>query len=460
MTLNLAALRGEIRRKDTTPERLLEIAELDPQLSRSVAKGKTTPPAVLDRLARSGDMPTRAQVAQNPNTLPATLFHLVDDPQWTVLKALTEHPHFPAELLGKLSCHKRSTVRAAAVRVMLERGPLSQSDWKRLLGDPAEEVRMELAAYAGLDAAQMAAFLQDPAAGVRHTILARGVGAYTHKLTRKPFSLPAPLTPAQVLPLLNDENADVRFYALRMLAKHNFDFLTLPPEERERLATDPALSREVVRLWPQWFRSSEPEAMRRTLASLRVSCDKEVKMHAFRLTDEQTLKSYVASPREEERAEVAARVSDPVTLQKLAQDESSNVRFYLLYNPHLSRELVWQVVESLDLHERRPYQILPLQRPRVFGNPNLTESDWAALLADDSPIVSQDFHHFELSSWAGGDHEVLARMVSYLSRSHLPRVLSKIMNFHNTPQGRADLKKSIQQHAPDLLPRYQKLYER
>ncbi|MDO4246814.1 MAG: hypothetical protein Q4C89_12385 [Deinococcus sp.] len=454
MTLDIAALRGEIRRKSTTPARLLEIAALDPQLSRSVAQAKTTPPDVLDKLARSSDMPTRTRVAEHPSTALPTLLHLAGDPQWTVLKALTEHPNLPAEVLEKLSRHKRSTVRAAAVKMLLARGPLAQADWERLQRDPAEEVRMELAAYAGLDAAAVTAFLQDPAASVRYTILARSLGAYTHKLTRQSFPLPAPLTPAQVLPLLDDENADVRLYAVRVLERQKFDFLTLPLAQRERLAldADPTLASHILNLWPQWFAPSEAKSAAHILAELAQSPNEGLRIKALSLTeDARLLQAAAADPSEAVRAEVAARVRDLCALQGLAQDSSETVRLRLLSNPHAPRELLRQVAGSTPNF---------FSRSALFAHPNLTEADWQELLSDGGPVLAGgriDFTGLYMQ-YRDTRPDVYLRIMDYLAHSQRADVLGQMLGYHMSPAAVVQLGQSIQQHAPQLLPRYKEKY--
>lgn len=454
MTLDIAALRGEIRRKSTTPARLLEIAALDPQLSRSVAQAKTTPPDVLDKLARSSDMPTRTRVAEHPNAALPTLLHLAGDPQWTVLKALTEHPNLPAEVLEKLSRHKRSTVRAATVKMLLARGPLARGDWERLQRDPAEEVRMELAAWKGLDAAQAAAFLQDPAASVRHTILARSLGAFTHKLSRQPFPLPAPLTPAQVLPLLDDENAEVRLYAVRVLERQKFDFLTLPLPQRERLAldADPALASHLLNLWPQWFAATEAESAAHILAELAQSPNEGLRMKALSLTeDARLLQAAAADPSEAVRAEVAARVRDLSALQGLAHDSSETVRLQILSNPHASRELLRQVAGSTPNF---------FSRSALFAHPNLTEADWQELLSDGGPVLAGgriDFTRLYMQ-YRDTRPDVYLRIMDYLAHSQRADVLGQMLGYHMSPAAVVQLGQSIQQHAPQLLPRYKEKY--
>ncbi len=440
MTVDLPALRGEIRRKDTTPQRLLEIAALDPQLSRSVAKAKTTPPDVLARLASSSDMPTRTRVAENPNAPAQALAHLASDPQWTVLKAVAEHPQLPAGILLKLSRHKRSTVRAAAVKVGLERGLFSPDDLREFLADPAGEVRLELAAWDGLDTAQADAFLHDPAASVRHTILCRSVGAYTHNFSRAPAALPAPLTTAQVLPLLDDEDGSVRLYALRVLDRLDFDFLSLPLTQRQKLARDEdgALRGWVLDHWSDWFAPSTP-------AEARAAAE--------------ILTELASSPTESVRAEVAWLAQDPALIRQMAQDESADVRAYLFLNPQTPHELLRQVADGLDNPLGHPFRWGRCSGGPLLTHPNLTDTDWAELLADGGPLAR--LTDKVALSWVYRDFpETWEKITRFLVKSTDPTVLAALVQWSLPADVRRDLKAALERHAPQLLPDYQKKYER
>lgn len=115
MTLDLTALKKEANQKGTSASRLLEIAALDVQLSRTVAKSRHTPLAVLEPLAKSADMPTRRAVAANPNTPATMLEKMAGDKQWTVLKAIAANPNTAPSTLVQLLDHKQDSVWQAVL---------------------------------------------------------------------------------------------------------------------------------------------------------------------------------------------------------------------------------------------------------------------------------------------------------------------------------------------------------
>lgn len=113
MSLDLKPLKKEAGDRKTSAARLLELASMDVQLSRSVAKSKHAPAQVLEYLARSSDMTTRRAVAANPTIPLALMEKLARDNQWTVLKAVATNASTPPHLLKHLASHSRDTVRHA-----------------------------------------------------------------------------------------------------------------------------------------------------------------------------------------------------------------------------------------------------------------------------------------------------------------------------------------------------------
>lgn len=201
MTLNhppdLQALKREARHKATSAQRLLELAALDPQVSRAVAGNKTAPLPVLEGLARSSDMPTRRAVAANAGATAALLNHLSKDRQWTVLKAVAVHPHTDAPTLERLSVHSRDTVKTA----LLGRSNLLSQVLETLGRDQDAGVRREVAWSSALPAPLIRALYADGDAGVRANIVQHDT-----------------LSAAQKRQALADPEAVVRASALRALA--------------------------------------------------------------------------------------------------------------------------------------------------------------------------------------------------------------------------------------------------
>ncbi|MEM7738546.1 MAG: hypothetical protein AAF267_22455, partial [Deinococcota bacterium] len=146
--LDLDALKKEARRKNTSYERLRELAGMDEALSRMIAKSKKTPPKLLEELARSGDMPTRRAVAANENTDVAVLEQLAGDQQWTVLKSLARNPNTPDKVLLQLAKHKQYTVREALVMRGVDGLNMPRNLVDTLVQDDHEKVRFSLIWYA------------------------------------------------------------------------------------------------------------------------------------------------------------------------------------------------------------------------------------------------------------------------------------------------------------------------
>lgn len=113
--LDLTTLKREARAKGTSETRLLELAALDVQLSRTIAKAAHTPLTVLEKLATSADMPTRRAVAANSHTPGAMLDKMAGDKQWTVLKAIAANPNATPPTLVQLLNHKQDSVWQAVL---------------------------------------------------------------------------------------------------------------------------------------------------------------------------------------------------------------------------------------------------------------------------------------------------------------------------------------------------------
>lgn len=197
MTLDLKALKREVRRSGVKPTRLLEIAALDPQLSRFVGSVPSAPAAVLATLSRSTDIPTRRAVASNPVAYAAILDDLARDHSLQVLKAVAMNPNTSSDTIDALVNHSQPTVRAATLRY----SPRPPGLLERLTNDPHPGVRMEVAGDAYLTPAQLLVFLSDSNPKVRERALINGNCDDAHRVNA-----------------LRDNDTQVRFSALNFLS--------------------------------------------------------------------------------------------------------------------------------------------------------------------------------------------------------------------------------------------------
>lgn len=171
MTQDLTSLKREARHKSTSAGRLLELAALDVQLSRTVAQSKYAPANVLEQLSRSGDMPTRRAVAANPNTPLGLLDKLAKDHQWTVLKAVAGNPSTPEHVLILLASHKRDSVRQSLfARYGL---PLTDRVLEVFLHSSQIKDRRKLASYSPLSPHLIGQLSKETDLEIRHNLVWR-----------------------------------------------------------------------------------------------------------------------------------------------------------------------------------------------------------------------------------------------------------------------------------------------
>lgn len=111
--LDIAALKREARRKGTSPERLLELAEMEPELAREVARSPNTSPEVLAQLTELyfQDTSILELLARNPHTPLGTLEQLVNKvPNWVAFNKAA-----PESLLRRMAVHSDPEVRQAVL---------------------------------------------------------------------------------------------------------------------------------------------------------------------------------------------------------------------------------------------------------------------------------------------------------------------------------------------------------
>lgn len=163
--MDIEALKKEIKRSTKpTPERLLELSRLDPQLSRLIPKYISNIPLTLyHELIKSRDMPTRAAVAKAPQAPLEILEILARDPQWTVAKAIFGEKvrrkiTVPDSLFETVAGHKRHTVRQSVA----EHYDCPVHVLNLLSRDPAPEVRQAVASNHNTSAQVLDRLSDDP----------------------------------------------------------------------------------------------------------------------------------------------------------------------------------------------------------------------------------------------------------------------------------------------------------
>jgi hypothetical protein len=92
----------------------LDVIERYPDLRRWVARNKTTPAEMLDRLARDPDPQVRWDVAITNRTPPTTLTLLAGDDDESVRARVARHRHTPDDVVERLRCDRSAIVRRAA----------------------------------------------------------------------------------------------------------------------------------------------------------------------------------------------------------------------------------------------------------------------------------------------------------------------------------------------------------
>ncbi|MCY1704312.1 hypothetical protein [Deinococcus sp. SL84] len=227
MTLDLTALKREARRKGTPPERLLELAGIGPVIARAVAASKYVVPEILVQLAESEDWVTRARVAHHRRTPLETLEKLAQDGEGGVLRNLLQNDRLPLCTLSTLAAHPNELVHEGVDRALaraLLRGRIAEEDAQTLreLAGEYPYLRPVIARYWRQIPPDLAVqWLSDPDGRVRNAILRRQTRTRPIYRCRRGSShqLAQPLPLEAVLPLLNDEKADIRELAAQVIAR-------------------------------------------------------------------------------------------------------------------------------------------------------------------------------------------------------------------------------------------------
>lgn len=138
---DLAALKREARRKGTPPERLLELAEMEPELARVIAGSSCTPLAVLAQLIAHEDTKTRRALAGNMATSSEILALLANDSARTVLVEVAHNPNTPEETQLELFELNISSVR----RALTNKRPVLPKLQEKFVYSENQEDRLDIA---------------------------------------------------------------------------------------------------------------------------------------------------------------------------------------------------------------------------------------------------------------------------------------------------------------------------
>jgi len=239
MTVDLKALKQEARSKRTSVARLIELAALDPKVSREIARSKYTPVQVLEHLTQSSDVHTREAIIYHPAVTPALLEKLSSDGKERVLRAVAFHDLTPSTALGFLARHPQASVRS----VVAKNSQVPQSLKERFADDPDSEVRRAIARSAALPVDIIQRLLVDPAPEVRAAALSNPHTGFERRLAA-----------------LDDRDGGVRSFALWRLKDDALSGKVVAFDVLERLARDVDTDvRESVAMYVRWGLPKSPE---------------------------------------------------------------------------------------------------------------------------------------------------------------------------------------------------------
>jgi hypothetical protein len=108
------------KRSKPTPE-IASLGKLDNPASvidklsvkdkESLARDASTPPSVLEELAKDRDWEIRQGVAENPSTPPSVLEELAKDRDWEIRQGVAENPSTPPSVLEELASDGNDRIR-------------------------------------------------------------------------------------------------------------------------------------------------------------------------------------------------------------------------------------------------------------------------------------------------------------------------------------------------------------
>jgi hypothetical protein len=144
--MDITALKKEAKNARITPERMLELAAIETELARLIAKRNDLTLVVYHQLAKSRDATTRASMAKNPKTPLEVLEILAKDRQWSVAKAVLGAKVNRTMTLSRvifetIVANPRFSVRQSAA----EHSACPPDLLERLASDKAVEVRSSVA---------------------------------------------------------------------------------------------------------------------------------------------------------------------------------------------------------------------------------------------------------------------------------------------------------------------------
>ncbi len=195
----------------------------DPQVKRSVARNRLTPPAVLDRLAKEPDVGLLGFISQNPGTPASTLEYLAKSDDWGVRSGVASNPCTPPSVLIVLA-KEMDVAGGEYIRYSLAGNP----------GTPQAVFNFLVKDKDGLTRAAIAENISTPEAIFQ--ILAKDKqNSVREKVARNPGA------PASVLEILSADKGDQIKFQVARNPNSSADTLT-------RLAADPfyATRREVA----------------------------------------------------------------------------------------------------------------------------------------------------------------------------------------------------------------------
>lgn len=117
----------------------------DPQIKRSVARNKLTPPAVLDLLAKESDIGLLGLISKNSSTSASTLEYLAKSEDWGLRSGVADNPSTPPYLLLILAKDKDAEGGEYIRRSVAENPATPQAAFELLVKDKDWQTRASIA---------------------------------------------------------------------------------------------------------------------------------------------------------------------------------------------------------------------------------------------------------------------------------------------------------------------------
>ncbi|WP_052334310.1 HEAT repeat domain-containing protein [Kamptonema formosum] len=351
------SLQQEAANEKTSGDRLEKLAKNSPSLGRLVASNPSAPPALLQKLAGTGDAPTRKNVAANPNTPAEVLLQLgaefpeelLNNPVFSLL--LLENPHVAEQMP---SATIASLVKREPVPLFVWEAAAKRNELKEILLEVANNPKTPLAILEKLAKSASGAVQQ---AAQLHVNLA---GEMTERWE----------------PAARKEICKIYFYDKIGAWKLSHGASLVSPYQQgievlEKLGAIPELLisslPEIAGYFPRM--ASNPNTAGSILAQLAKESDCKVRSAVGKNpnTPVSVLEMLAKDSDWMVRSEVAKNINLPVSiLEKLAKDGDFEVRTNVALNTNmpvsllvqLAKDICWRVTAGVASNANTPVSLL------------------------------------------------------------------------------------------------------